>query len=105
MFKLRPSLSNFNSFRDLVYGDAVAHGLWENESAYQCAEKIGDEVDELINATCDPRHYAEELADVIIMSLSVAGHLGIDIDAEVRRKIKINHERPWKHGKYGRVDK
>lgn len=105
MFKFRPIPSNLNLLRDLVHGDAVAHGLWENESAYQCAERIGDEVDELINATCYPRHYAEELADVIIMSLSVAGHLGIDIDAEVRRKMKINHDRPWKHDKYGRVDK
>lgn len=36
---------------------------------------------------------------MIIMSLSVAGKLGIDIDAAVRRKMKINKGRPWKHGK------
>ena len=40
-----------------------------------------------------------QLADVIIMSLSVAGKLGIDIDAAVRRKMEINRARPWKHGK------
>lgn len=44
-------------------------------------------------------NYAEELADVIIASLSVAGKLGIDIDAEVRRKMQKNKERTWKHGK------
>ena len=43
--------------------------------------------------------YTEELADVIIASLSVAGKLGIDIDAAVRRKMEINKARPWKHGK------
>lgn len=88
---------NLNILRDLVHADAMAHGLWENESAYECAERIADEVDELTDSTCNPHHYAEELADVIIMSLSAAGHLGIDIDTEVRRKIKINQKRPWKH--------
>ena len=43
--------------------------------------------------------YTEELADVIIASLSVAGKLGIDIDAAVRGKMEINRARPWKHGK------
>lgn len=94
-----------NVMRDEVYHDAVDHGLWENESVYECAVRISNEVDELMDAASDPHHFAEELADVIIMSLSVAGRLGIDIDAEVRRKIEINHDRPWKHDKYGRVDK
>ena len=95
--RLRISFMNLNSFRNLVYNDAVDHGLWGNESAYQCAERIADEVDELMDSTNSPDHFAEELADVIIMSLSAAGHLGIDIDAEVRRKIDINQKRPWKH--------
>lgn len=88
---------NLNSLRDLVHGDAVDHGLWGRESAYDSALRIADEVDELRDATNDPLHYAEELADVIIMALSVAGHLGIDVDAEVRRKIEINQKRPWRH--------
>lgn len=45
------------------------------------------------------RRYVEELADVIIMCMSVAGKLGIDIDAAVKRKMQINKTRPWKHGK------
>ena len=43
--------------------------------------------------------FCEELADVIITALSVAGNLGIDIDAAVRGKMEINRVRPWKHGK------
>lgn len=97
MFRFTPVPVNLNLLRDLVHGDAVAHGLWENESAYQCAERIADEVDELLDSTSHPDHFAEELADVIIMSLSVAGHLGIDIGAEVRRKMRINQKRPWRH--------
>ena len=53
------------------------------------------EVGELLGC----KEYAEELADVIIASLSVAGKLGIDIDEAVRRKMEINKARPWKHGK------
>lgn len=37
--------------------------------------------------------------DVIIMCLSVAGQLGIDIDDAVKRKMEINKRRPWKYGK------
>lgn len=105
-----------NDLRDEVYQDAVAHGLWEEAElavAEECtrmgtewkesllrsagANKIWDEALELDRAWKSPKHYAEELADVIIMSLSVAGKLGIDIDAAVRRKIEINKTRPWKH--------
>lgn len=98
VFRFKPMIAaNLNSLRNLVYNDAVDHGLWGNESAYESAVRISNEVDELMDAASDPHHYAEELADVIIMSLSVAGYLGIDIDAEVRRKIEINRDRPWKH--------
>ena len=95
--RLRVSFMDLNAFRNLVYNDAVDHGLWENESAYESAVRISNEVDELMDAASDPHHFAEELADVIIMSLSTAGHLGIDINAEVRRKIEINEKRPWGH--------
>ena len=111
-----------NTLRDAIYEDAVAHGLWEStdytvkeciEAARQegepadqgemmrgwAMETIRIEVNELEYASADAEAYAEELADVIIASLSVAGKLGIDIDAAVRRKMEINKARPWKHGK------
>lgn len=98
---------SLNSLRDAIYEDAVKHGLWERHygPAY-CAELIHDEASELDLASMDWERddnddsaFCEELADVIIMCLSVAGHLGIDIDAAVRRKMEINKGRPWKHGK------
>lgn len=104
-----------NTLRDAIYEDAVAHGLWEKtDGPMECAFKISDEYYELACAAMDLQnsilnfsidesealsHYSEELADVIIMCLSVAGKLGIDIDAAVKRKMQINRERPWKHGK------
>ena len=111
-----------NTLRDAIYEDAVAHGLWESTdyTVKECIEEarregepadqeemmrgwametIRREVNELEDASADAEAYAEELADVIIASLSVAGKLGIDIDAAVRRKMEINRARTWKHGK------
>lgn len=115
-----PTLT-LNTLRDAIYEDAVAHGLWEStdytvkccmEESTRCgfpfdrdanlrawaAQVVHREANELEQAE-EADEYAEELADVIIASLSVAGYLGIDIDAAVRRKIEINKGRPWKHGK------
>lgn len=96
-----------NDLRDAIYEDAVEHGLWDMDySPTDCAELIHDEASELYSAAMDWEYhvckdnsaFCDELADVIIMSLSVAGKLGIDIDAAVRRKMEINKGRPWKHG-------
>ena len=114
-----PILS-LNTLRDAIYQDAVAHGLWEDterlceeaamESGYEgrdrmyyrrveAAMAVFDEAEEMLIAAEDEQRdeTREELADVIIMALSAAGYLGIDIDAEVRRKMEINKGRSWKH--------
>ena len=116
-----------NDLRDAIYEDAVAHGLWEKTDnavqrfikEYQRLEMynlrcvpdqdevlrkkavnvIQTEIIELEYSSDNKEAYTDELADVIIASLSVAGKLGIDIDAAVRLKMEINRERPWKHGK------
>ena len=107
-----PTLS-LNTLRDAIYQDAVAHGLWEEDVAYpwdDCYEMIKDEVVELENAADDYEygdgdidHVCEELADVIILCFSVAGAHNVDIDAAIRRKMEINKNRPWKHGKEGKA--
>ena len=100
--------TSLNTLRDSIFEDAVAHGLWDMDySPTDCAELIHDEASELYSAAMDWEYhvckdnsaFCDELADVIIMCLSVAGNLGIDIDAAVRRKMEINKGRPWKHGK------
>lgn len=106
-----PTLS-LNTLRDEIYQDALKHGLWYENNMWPvtCAMLVSDEADELMDAGVDwedngfdpddpEEAYSEELADVIIMSLSVAGALGIDIDAAIRRKMAINKRRPWGHGK------
>ena len=106
---------SLNYLRDAIYEDAAAHGLYALEkdvpeierAAVSLVSMIKSETDEARDAAIDweahrsgaQDQFAEELADVIIMTLSACGHLGIDIDAAVRRKIEINKARPWKHGK------
>lgn len=106
---------SLNDLRDAIYKDAAAHGLYAIEkdvpeierAAVSLVSMIKSETDEARDAAIDweahrsgaQDHFAEELADVIIMTLSACGHLGIDIDAAVRRKMEINKARPWKHGK------
>lgn len=116
-----------NRLRDAAYSDAVAHGLWEMSGgghAYLLAARlILSEAHELYEAafrldtafrmypkepdhdvvTYAWQHYCEELADVIIMSLSSCGEMEIDADMHVGRKMDINRERDWKHGKEGGV--
>ena len=56
---------------------------------------------ELLKSVLDEEedYFVEELADVIIMALSAAGYLGIDIDKAVQEKMEINRGREWRHGK------
>ena len=108
-----PTLS-LNTLRDAIYEDAVAHGLWmDTDGPMRCASQIDGEVQELFEEAgnvLDVRvdggdetevwaAYCEELADVIITGFSVAGKLGIDIDAAIKRKMEINKGRAWKHEK------
>lgn len=119
-----PTLS-LNALRDAIYQDAVEHGLWEEsdrlakEAAedddiigeksfkekfvkwHEAAQLIFYEGDEMLSAVEEYNwdSATEELADVVIMAMSAAGYLGIDIDAAIRRKMEINKKRPWKHGK------
>lgn len=112
-------MNDLNELRDEIYNDAVAHGLWNEAEALRiwaycgkrtkyaidrvrredCAMRIRDEVEELYDEAHNENNYTEELADVIITALSVAGYLGIDIEKAVREKMEINRGREWRHGK------
>lgn len=46
----------------------------------------------------DKLNFAEECADQIIRVLDLTAGLGIDIDAEVRRKLEKNKLRGYRHG-------
>lgn len=96
-----------NDLRDLAYRDAWSHGLLEDwadgddleMARFKAAERVMDEIAEMQEACDSKEHYAEEMADVILVCMTFAGLLGIDIGAEVERKRAYNVTRPWKHGK------
>ena len=44
-------------------------------------------------------NFKEELADVVIRLADLCGGLNIDLEAEIIKKMKINADRPYKHGK------
>lgn len=65
--------------------------------------KITSEVGETVQAIQRKGIYhsdvAEELADVIIRVCDLAGFLEINLGREVHQKMRINAQRPRKHGK------
>lgn len=108
-----------NQYRDRIYADAVAHGLWEHgggQHAYLAGAKLilGEALElleeayrldvylraeGLSNAEGSYRWHAfmMELADVMISCLSCCGEMGINADMIVGEKMNINHKRSWKH--------
>lgn len=107
--EINPSI--FQAFAFIAqnaYEDAKAHGLYDDQTLVReehsdvyirkrLALLIREEVCEMWDAVQDAPHYAEELADVVIMCMSAAGHMGIDLAAEVKRKMTINESRPYGH--------
>lgn len=101
-----PTLS-LNTLRDEIYADAVEHGLFEDFDKIEdpvkkrraLAMRIMEEAAEMYAAADDPEHYAEEAADVTLMTGDVCGYLNIDWHGAVMAKKEYNKKRPWKHGK------
>ena len=47
----------------------------------------------------DMDNFREELADVAIRLADLAGGLDIDLETEIKKKMEVNKNRPYKHGK------
>lgn len=90
-----------NILKWIVYRDALRHGLWpDDHSLNYAAMLVADEAEELVaeagrDTVTDA--FCEELADVIIMCLSLAGRYRINIAMCVWRKIMKNRKRSWRH--------
>lgn len=78
---------------------------WANEtfgpagSNARVAARANEEMAELLRAlTVDDNHpkAAEEVADIVIILYRLATRLGIDLHAEIDRKMAINRAREWK---------
>ncbi len=68
---------------------------------FEFLDKLDEEVEELKTESEIPKQYSnlpEELADVVMVCLNLAKHYNIDIEQEIKAKIKINKQRA-KNGK------
>ena len=81
---------------------AVAKGFYQkNREVSELLCLLHSEISEALE--CDRKDdrdgFREEMADLIIRTADACQFLGIDIEKEVERKMKINEKRPFKHGK------
>jgi len=77
------------------YKSIVKRGLITNETgAGDFIMKLQEEVEEFIEAFSDSLpNENEELADIVLVCLNIAKHYEIDIESELKQKIKINENR------------
>lgn len=84
------------------YQSIVDRGLISpTTTLFEFLDKLEEEVKELEKEALRPKQYSnlpEELADVIMVCLNLAKHYDIDIEQEIKNKIKINKYRA-KNGK------
>ena len=104
-----------------AHENAVKHGFWEDVEELEWLRigfknpvcTIDDNaistrlmliVGEVAEAQEGLRHndrdnFKEELADICIRVFDLCGGLDIDLETEIEKKMAINKERPYKHGK------
>ena len=81
---------------------AKEKGFWDsNRSISECLMLIVTEISEACESDRmgDLESFKVELADTFIRLGDLCGYLNIDIDSEIQYKMKINKERPYRHGK------
>ena len=66
----------------------------DHDSTYGIDNHLIREFKEMLEAE-STAHQAEEMADIVILLLGRAEHLGIDLISEVERKFAINQTRTW----------
>lgn len=89
-----------------AHQSAKDHGFWDNVTdtythrnsvLMLIVSELGEACEALRKGDCEG--FAEELADVAIRLGDCCGAWGIDLEAEVKRKMAKNKLRPYKHGK------
>jgi NTP pyrophosphatase (non-canonical NTP hydrolase) len=109
-------LASLNGLRDLCFRIAVSKGWYDkcdkdDPSTFpMLLARLHAEVSEAFEAYqrgANPRYYdlgptpggiPTELADVLIMTMSICGLYSIDIDRAVKEKLQYNESRSYRHG-------
>jgi NTP pyrophosphatase (non-canonical NTP hydrolase) len=84
------------------HNTAIAKGFWEDKrQVSECLMLIVTEIAEACEADreADRQAFEEEIADTFIRLGDLCGWLNIDIEDAIKRKMKINEGRTYKHGK------
>lgn len=85
-----------------IHKIAKDKGWWESdrnkaELLMLVVSELGEALEALRKDDWD--NYKEELADAVIRILDLCEAQGIDLEIEMIKKIEINKNRPYKHGK------
>jgi NTP pyrophosphatase (non-canonical NTP hydrolase) len=117
--ELDPELSRLNDLRDICFRVAESKGWYEkcqkddpNTFAMllalihrEVSEALGDHRNgcDITEQTWCPHEdkpigIPTELADVIMLVLSVCGYYGVDIRRAISEKLQYNKERAYRHG-------
>jgi NTP pyrophosphatase (non-canonical NTP hydrolase) len=93
-------IKEFNKFAELAYQNAKNHGFYPT-TARIMADKLFEEAQEAAEELLgnDRAGIAEELADVVLTAMSIAGANGIDLGGAIQKKHAFNLGRPYKHRK------
>lgn len=85
-----------DNYQSIVYRGFIT----PTTTLFEFLDKLDEEVEELNKEALIPKEWSnlpEELADVILVCLNMAKHFGIDIEQELKKKIKINQQRAKKN--------
>jgi NTP pyrophosphatase (non-canonical NTP hydrolase) len=64
---------------------------------FEFLDKLDEEVEELNKEALIPKEWSNLPEEVILVCLNMAKHFGIDIEQELKKKIKINQQRAKKN--------
>lgn len=102
-------MESLNQLADRAHSYAVGRGFWNGLSVYDVTVQLSklalihSEVSEAVEAVRKPNevesNLPEELADIIIRVLDLAGAMRINIDQAVSDKMAYNEQREYMHGK------
>ena len=105
-----------NELAKEIHENAIKHGWWDKPKFHALLTHLHSEVTEIYkeyedNHPINETYYSEdeqgnfkpegvpsEIADVIILTLSICQHYDIDIEQVINEKMAYNKTRPYKHG-------
>ncbi len=97
--------SYINDLADEIHEIARSKGFWDEErNMGEMIALMHSELSEALEAyrndnISGPHGVAEEFADVIIRVLDTCAAYKLDMDWVIARKMEINRQRPFRHGK------